>query len=900
MTVASATAKTGPYAGNGSQTVFPYTFKVFDQAELQVVLTSAGGIETIQTLTTHYTVSGVGQDAGGNVTMVAAPSAGSSLTIVRDVAFVQNTDLRNQGGFYPEVHERVFDRLTMQTQQLKRGVDSSLRLPVSAAVNISTVLPVPEANKIIGWNGNGSGLQNLDSATLATIVAYGTARANLFSGNGVQTQFSLSDNPGNQAVLDVSISGVTQRAGVDFTWSGGTALNFLTAPPAGTNNILARYFQGLPGIITEAEDVMFLPSGAGAVTRTAESKMRDIINVADYVPLGTVTATTDCQPFIRAAINEAVARGGGIIYIPPGEYRITTMELGGHFNLTDTSDIAFIGYGALLKSTFSSAPASTNAMFLLDGFRRHSFEGIRIEGLFARSLSVVSDYSIGGFVLQSSNRDADNLSLRNVEVKNAYFYKITRAVAVPTTYRARNILIKNGLYENGYYGINCQENGDNLTARNFLTKNLLRSYFVYGVSNHDVSYSSYGQDAFTDCVISAFKINTQNISVNAFIFGATTINAHLAIESLHDPVAQPVPATIKDVRVNINDINSTTPTSSGSVRFGYFQNATAQTTCATALFDNIILTGAVTGYIDFTVSQPANSGRLDISNLSYNLVGTAYLGSKGFYSQIAPGVRLNDASALQVRGGGNTSLFGTVVFSDFADVQLGYIDGGAGGSSWRYVQNVGKPFEITYGVGSPYATGTLVAQIVPFTAASFGVKFYEGGNNTAPNAANTVMRIGQANATGRSINATGTLNASGADYAEYERNNGLSIARGSIVGFKADGTLTLTYSEAVRFGVKSTNPSFVGGDDWACAESMSEEEYNAARAEVDRVAYSGKVPANVTGAAPGDYIIAAEGEGGVIAGQVVSSPTFKEYRRAVGRVNRILEDGRAEIAVIVH
>jgi hypothetical protein len=100
--------------------------------------------------------------------------------------------------------------------------------------------------------------------------------------------------------------------------------------------------------------------------------------------------------------------------------------------------------------------------------------------------------------------------------------------------------------------------------------------------------------------------------------------------------------------------------------------------------------------------------------------------------------------------------------------------------------------------------------------------------------------------------------------------------------------------------VKSTNPSFVGGDDWACGESMSEEEYNAARAEVDRVAYSGKVPANVTGAAPGDYIIAAEGEGGAIVGQVVSSPTFKEYRRAVGRVNRILEDGRAEIAVIVH
>ena len=632
--------------------------------------------------------------------------------------------------------------------------------------------------------------------------------------------------------------------------------------------------------------VGFIQAGASAVARTVQSKLRDVISVADYIPAGTVTATTDCQPFIRAAINQAVARGGAIIYIPPGEYRITTMEAGAHFNLTDTSDIAFVGYGALLKSTFSSAPASTNAMFLLDGFRRHSFEGIRIQGLFARSLSVVSNYSIGGFVLQSSNRDADNISFRNVDVINAHFYKITRAVAIPTTYRVRNILIENALYDYGYYGINCQENGDNLTARNFRIKNALRSYFVYGVSNHDVSYTAQGNDALSDCLIKAYELNTQNIRVNAYQTGLTSTSPHLTIESQHDPVAQPTPATIKDVFVNINDIGSTTP-ASGSVKFGYFQNATQQTTSATTLFDNIILSGAVAGYIDFSVAQPSNTGRLDISNLAYNLVGTAYLGSKGFYSQIAPGVRLNDASTLQVRGAGNTSLFGSVVYSDFADVQLGYVDGSGGGSAWSFVQNVNKPFQVTYGVGTPYSVGTLVAQIVPFTAVSFGVKFYEGGNTTAPNAANTIMRIGQANATGRSINATGTINASGADYAEYENNNGLVIPKGAIVGFKADGTLTLTYSDAVRFGVKSTNPALVGGDVWED------------RAMVDRVAYSGKVPVNVTGATPGGYIVAVD-VGGAIGGAFVADATFAEYKRAVGRVNRILDDGRAEIAVIVH
>ena len=211
----------------------------------------------------------------------------------------------------------------------------------------------------------------------------------------------------------------------------------------------------------------------------------------------------------------------------------------------------------------------------------------------------------------------------------------------------------------------------------------------------------------------------------------------------------------------------------------------------------------------------------------------------------------------------------------------------------------------------------------------------------------------------RSINAAGTINASGADYAEYERNNGLTISKGSIVGFKADGTLTLTFAEAVRFGIKSTNPSYVGGDTWGSEDTVgkrpeqpvrkldkteqrlvseatedaeavyetivieagdTDEEWAAiqttyeseklafetaleeARQTVDRVAYSGKVPVNVLGATSGDYILAAPTLEGGIHGLIVSKAdmTFSQYQDAVGRVNRILEDGRAEVAVLVH
>ena len=191
--------------------------------------------------------------------------------------------------------------------------------------------------------------------------------------------------------------------------------------------------------------------------------------------------------------------------------------------------------------------------------------------------------------------------------------------------------------------------------------------------------------------------------------------------------------------------------------------------------------------------------------------------------------------------------------------------------------------------------------------------------------ADSAMFLARDSITARSINAAGTVNASGADYAEYEQNNGLTISKGSVVGFKADGTLTLTFSEAVRFAIKSTDPAYVGGDSWGTKDAIGPEptapdedaeqsvidQYEddlttykavleAARQLVDRIAYSGKVPVNIQGATAGDYIIAVAADDGSIDGQAVSDPDFTQYKLSVGRVNRILEDGRAEVAVIIH
>ena len=69
MTV-TASYSPDSYNGDGSTVIFPYTFKIFAEGDLTVVQVGTDGTETVKTLTTDYSVSGVGVASGGNVTIL--------------------------------------------------------------------------------------------------------------------------------------------------------------------------------------------------------------------------------------------------------------------------------------------------------------------------------------------------------------------------------------------------------------------------------------------------------------------------------------------------------------------------------------------------------------------------------------------------------------------------------------------------------------------------------------------------------------------------------------------------------------------------------------------------------------------------------------------------------------
>jgi trimeric autotransporter adhesin len=133
MTVPSTTRKAGPYTGNGVQTVFPFSFKVFSVADVTVTQTDAIGVDT--TLTSGYVVT-LNPDQvaspGGSITLSVAPPSGYKITATGALPYDQTLSLPGGGNFSPVAAENAFDRVVMQLQQVNEKVSRAITLPVSS------------------------------------------------------------------------------------------------------------------------------------------------------------------------------------------------------------------------------------------------------------------------------------------------------------------------------------------------------------------------------------------------------------------------------------------------------------------------------------------------------------------------------------------------------------------------------------------------------------------------------------------------------------------------------------------------------------------------------------------------------------------------------------------------
>jgi hypothetical protein len=247
MTISSTNRKAGPYIGNGTTTVFPFYFKVFTAADVEVVrLTVATNVEVVLALTTNYTVTlNTDQNAnpGGSITLVAgALASGYNLVITSAIGNLQPTDLTNQGGFYPDVINDALDRATIQIQQLQEGLDRAALLPITSDTDAAALVADIErlassadnldidANNIASINTVAGAISNVNS------VATNISNVNAVAGNATNIN-AVNSNSTNINAVNSNSSNINTVAGnnTNITTVAGISANVTTVAGISSN-----------------------------------------------------------------------------------------------------------------------------------------------------------------------------------------------------------------------------------------------------------------------------------------------------------------------------------------------------------------------------------------------------------------------------------------------------------------------------------------------------------------------------------------------------------------------------------------------------------------------------------------------------------------------------------------
>jgi hypothetical protein len=201
MTV-SSTSNRITYDGNGSLKVFAYTFRVLDEDEVLVQIKDTNNTITTQTITTDYTVSGVGDAAGGNITFVTAPASTDTVILTRNISFLQSTDYTENAALPAETLEQDFDKSVMRDQQLQEQLNRSLYIDADLAETFSSELPEPTANYLLAVNSTKTAFTFVTTTNGAVIDSGAvTGDLTITSGDLIMFDgFAINDDNDNEVI----------------------------------------------------------------------------------------------------------------------------------------------------------------------------------------------------------------------------------------------------------------------------------------------------------------------------------------------------------------------------------------------------------------------------------------------------------------------------------------------------------------------------------------------------------------------------------------------------------------------------------------------------------------------------------------------------------------------------
>ena len=249
MTISSTVSRVD-YTGNGSTSVYSFSFVIQKKEDIELTEKNTAGVETVLVQDTNYTVQ-LNDDGTGSITLLGGNlTTNHILSILRKVQIKQETDLRNQGEFFAETHESMADYAVMIDQQQQDEISRCIKNPTTTSnSSFEPTLPTTlagNANRALVTNSSGNGFdvgpttdQIQNAATSAANAATSATNAATSATNAATSESNAATSATNAATSETnassSASTATSKAGEASTSASNAATSATNAATSATN-----------------------------------------------------------------------------------------------------------------------------------------------------------------------------------------------------------------------------------------------------------------------------------------------------------------------------------------------------------------------------------------------------------------------------------------------------------------------------------------------------------------------------------------------------------------------------------------------------------------------------------------------------------------------------------------
>lgn len=367
------------YQGDGTNTAWPFTFRIIDATDIKLLLIDVDGTETdiatdyfVDTVnsTVHYPGYAPGAEPP-EADQPAPVQTGQRLVIYRELPITQEKDLGDKWPF--SIIELALDKLTMILQQIYGWWGRTLKFPVGWQIDhpdFDTSIPV-EAGKTWRVNDAGTGFVASNSSEEAMAVAQSakdTADAAALAAGGAVSTANDAKNTAEgiagtaQSALDTANDAKETADGIAATAQSAVDLATQAVDDAAdaVDTVEALETQ----VITNTENITELLKSAlwydNVATLVADTKLEagNVAVTKGFYSAGdggksiylirakTNADTTDTWSLLQLATNTLVAE----LYVPDGMLNVKQC---GAYGDNSTDDYTYVRY-ALLNSKYKT------------------------------------------------------------------------------------------------------------------------------------------------------------------------------------------------------------------------------------------------------------------------------------------------------------------------------------------------------------------------------------------------------------------------------------------------------------------------------------------------------------------------------------------------------------------